>query len=341
MASRDARRPPVLDLLVDLADSPRVHPDVARAIRTLEDLSTGQHPETRLSVLVLLTRDRQEALKDTLLCLHAQSVPVFEILLVRHALPTEELDEIDRIIADQPAEVGSIIRVVDPAGDTRASSMNVAADVARGSHVVACEAGDLLLATWASSMVDAADGSTAHVVHAIGAVQTVVPVLWPTDEQGHHAVSDRVVDKRQAYDAREHLRRRQSPPATWAVPRWLFDLGLGFAGENSPHDEWELIHRASNLAGVHEAGMVTSVSRTWLTARTWEADVSADETAAAPDDVVQRLARLPLLVTPDSAVAASVPTGRPDVPRPGPRRGSGLRRAKARVARHTWQRWRR
>lgn len=273
-------------------------PEVRAAVDVIRSAIAAQRESAVFLTVIIRTQGRRlEPFRDALLCLSAQSVEDFEIVVARHDALPEDIVEIDGVIREQDPGFRDRIRVVDVSGGFRAAPINAALALARGRYVAVYDDDDVLFADWVERFRDGAERAPDRMVRALAGTQRVRPEMWPTDEDGFRTLSWPKAEYDRHFDPLTHLRVNHSPFMTWAFPRWLFTIfGLRFDEQLHVCEDWDLILRGSRLAGVVEVDALTSIYRRWEGGASSYSAHAVAEWRASEGRVIHRLDAAPVLL---------------------------------------------
>lgn len=217
-----------------------------------------------LSVLLRTQGRRLEPLKDALLCLSAQTDEDFEVLVLMHDAIPENAADVRAIIDRLAPAFGARVSIHEVTGGTRAKPLNVGVDAARGRYLAVYDDDDLIFANWVEEFRRVSGGNGGRLLRAVVANQTVIPELWPQDQDGFRTASWPRPEYPEHFDQIQHFLVNFSPFMSWAFPRSLFaTYGLRFDEELHVCEDWDVILRGSMLCGVDEVPALTSIYRRW------------------------------------------------------------------------------
>ncbi len=295
----------IAGILTDLAHQP--HMDGKSSAKLLGLVSEfGLLPdETRpfLTVLLRTQGNRIEPLKDSLLCLAAQTDTDFELIVLAHNTNEEASRAIGRIVAEQPEGFAQRIRTVAVRGGTRGTPLNEGLKLANGSYIAVFDDDDLIFANWVEMFHQQAAHAGGRVLRARTAVQGIAPETWPHGQSGFRTASWPAAEYPAKFDVLQHFRVNQTPFMSLAFPRVVFSrLGLTFDERLSVCEDWDIILRASLFCGVEDVPALTSIYRRWAAGNSSYTDHSTDAWVASEARVVDKMNSRPI-VLPPGAVA--------------------------------------
>lgn len=288
--------------LIDLiAQRQRVDPELTRRLEQVREyiVRPDDTPRPFLTVLLRTQGLRLEPLKDALLCLYAQSVPDFEVIVLVHDARQEDAAEVRRIVDRQPQTLRSRIRIEEVSGGTRARPLNVGVELATGSYLSVFDDDDLLFAHWVETFEKEAALNDGRLIRAVVANQSVEPEPWPGGLDGFKTLSWPKPEYPVQFDQLAHLLVNYSPFMSWAFPRELFFLyGVRFDEELLVAEDWDVILRGSLLCGVDDAPELTAIYHRWEGAESSYSIHSATEWKASEERVIERIDRSVIMMPP-------------------------------------------
>lgn len=218
-----------------------------------------------LSVLLRTQGRRLEALRDAFLCLLAQTVDDFEVVLVLHRSVDSDVAGVEGVIEELPRSLRDRTRLLTVEGGTRSRPLNVAAEAARGRYFAVLDDDDLVLAHWVESFADRDKAAPGMVLRSVCVEQPITPDTWPGKGEAFRATGAMTNPYPDRFDLIAHLGRNHTPFMSYAFPVSLFrDLGLRFDEALHVCEDWDFELRAALLAGVASTPAVTAVYRRWV-----------------------------------------------------------------------------
>ncbi|MHB9004868.1 MAG: glycosyltransferase family 2 protein, partial [Coriobacteriia bacterium] len=220
-------------------------------------------PEVFLSVLIRTRGRRLHELRETLLCLLAQTVDDFEVLLLLHEVSDTARDLVRGLLAEFPPSLTARVRVIDVNGGTRARPLNVGFDVAVGRYVAVLDDDDHVMAHWVETFQSLEADAGGRLIRARCAVQRA-SVLEVRGRVASSANGGIELPYDPEFALLAHLIDNQTPFMSVAFPRGLFThLGMKFDESLSTTEDWDFILRSSSIAGVLDSPEVTAIYRRW------------------------------------------------------------------------------
>lgn len=256
-----------------------------------------------LSVVVRTMGNRIGTLRESLLCLSAQTDQSFEVLIMGHNLDVERQIAVEEVIEELHASMRSRTRLVRLTGGERAAPLNAGFAEASGQYVVAFDDDDLLFGNWVESFHDLARKHPGQLLRL-----TAVAQDWDRVGSRGLAPASRAIGGTRAiypehFDFIAHVVENRTPLHSIAFPRSLYsEMNYRFDTELTTAEDWDFIIRVSQIAGVACSPVIGCIYRLWK---------CGDNSLAAHDQfewssnylkTLGKIDRLPLLLPPGSAV---------------------------------------
>lgn len=257
------------------------------------EAAVASYAEGPFLTVVMRTQGRRpQELREALLSLAAQTSSDFEVLVVVHRAGADEHAVVERVVADQPASFRDRIRVVRLDEGGRAAPLNLGLEHAQGRYIGIVDDDDVVLAHWVESYAAAERALPGSVLRSLVLVQQVEP-----DGAGLRPAGPLQSYYAPRFSLAQHLAANQSPTLGWVLPRWLVHVaGLRFDDTMTTTEDWELLLRAAELAGVTDTGRATSIYRRYAereSSRTLHAD---DEWQRNQEEIERRTDARPVLL---------------------------------------------
>lgn len=227
-------------------------------------VATNDEDGPFLTVVTRTQGERIASLRETLLCLSAQTDQDFEVLVMGHRLNLEQQIEVERVIADQHAEMRAKTRLVKVERGQRAAPLNAAFEAATGRYVAMLDDDDLVFGHWVETFRGIHKRNPGKVLRS-----TAVSQKWDKVKFGQATLATRcksgyASEYPARFDLFDHLVENRSPLHSLAFPRTLYrDLGFRFDESLTTAEDWDFIVRTAPIAGVGESSEVTCVYRRW------------------------------------------------------------------------------
>ena len=253
-----------------------------------------------LSVLLRTQGKRLEPLKDSLLCLAAQTDQDFEVVLLVHDAAADATAEIERIVQWQVASFRKRITVVEVAGGHRGVPLNRGVEIAKGRFVAVYDDDDLVFAHWVEAFRQASLTSD-RLLRSITATQRVRPEAWSAEQAGFRTLNWPAAEYAKSFDQLAHLLVNHSPFMSWAFPAALFRvLGFRFDEELTVCEDWDLILTGMLAFGVTDVPHLTAIYRRWEHGESSYSRHSIASWAQSEQRVIDRIDAGSLLLAPGS-----------------------------------------
>lgn len=223
--------------------------------------------DTDVPFLTVVTRtqgQRIASLRETLLCLSAQSDQDFEVLIVGHSLTLDQQLRVERVIADQHASMRAKTRLVKVDQGERAAPLNAAFAEARGRYVAMLDDDDLVFGHWLETFKQLHARNPGKLLRATAVSQKWDKIPWDGTELATRCKSGFKAEYPESFDLFDHLIENRSPLHSLAFPRSVYhDLGFRFDETLTTAEDWDFIIRTAPITGVAESKEITCVYRRW------------------------------------------------------------------------------
>jgi 2-polyprenyl-3-methyl-5-hydroxy-6-metoxy-1,4-benzoquinol methylase len=219
-----------------------------------------------LSVLMRTQGTRPATLQDALLSLAAQSSQDFEVLLLPHDIPREDVTHL-RYLADAfGQQFSDRVRIIPVDGGGRTRPLTVGIEAARGRYVAILDDDDVVFGHWLSTFEQLAAKHPGRVLRSPTAQQDVQPTLWGGVRPGYEIAGRPRCRWPEPFEVLDHLYENHSPPCGYALPRSIFaEQGLRFDETLPVLEDWDVLMHAVLWCGVADSGDITSLWRRWRT----------------------------------------------------------------------------
>lgn len=268
--------------------------DEARSV-----LEADAHPDAPfLSVLLRTQGKRIEPLKDSLLCLAAQTDQDFEVVLLVHDAAPDAAAEVERIVHRQVPSFRDRITVVKVTGGHRGVPLNRGVEIASGRYVAVYDDDDLIFANWVEAFREASLASD-RLLRSVTATQRVRPESWSAGREGFRTLSWPAAEYARSFDQLAHLLVNHSPFMSWAFPAALFRiLGFRFDEELTVCEDWDLILTGMLAFGVTDVPHLTAVYRRWENGESSYSRHSIESWSRSEQRVIDRVDAGAMLLAP-------------------------------------------
>lgn len=230
----------------------------------------GASPRTPfLSVLVRTQGSpiRLETLRDTLLCLMAQTDQNFEVLLLPHRVDPTTLATIRALCAEHADLCGCGIRVHPVVEPGRAAPLTEGLQVAVGDYVAVLDDDDTVMAHWVQTFVElASESQRPAVLHSRGLLQRME--IHGGDATAYRAWTPWESVWKPGYDLINQWVDNHMPIHTYALPRReVLAWGLRWDAKLPVLEDWDLLMRAIDVLGCVSGPEHTAIYRMWPAAQ--------------------------------------------------------------------------
>jgi 2-polyprenyl-3-methyl-5-hydroxy-6-metoxy-1,4-benzoquinol methylase/GT2 family glycosyltransferase len=221
-------------------------------------------PRPFLTVVLRTQGRRRQTLRDALLCLMAQTVADFDVVIVGHRVRPDDRGALTAALDELPESLRQRTRLVLEDDGSRARPLNVGMRHARGRYVAFLDDDDLVFGHWVEAFAEAASAAPGQVVRSVCVEQDIDP-LDPTDQgRGAQTAGPLVACYPREFDLIAHMSRNHTPFMSYAFPSSLFrDLGLQFDESLDICEDWDFELRAALTVGVASWPEVTAIYRRW------------------------------------------------------------------------------
>ncbi len=258
--------------------------------------STGDDATPFLSVVMRTQGRRPQELREALLCLAAQTVSDFEVLLIAHRVDAAGLEQVRALVEDQPTYLRERIRVLPLEEGGRSAPLNFGLREARGDYVSIFDDDDIVFAHWVEQLQQGAISRPGTVVRGVPLKQLATRATVGS-HTGIRAVDAPLPMYSVRFSVPEHLSSGQSPPICFAFPRSLHtDLGLRFDESLNTAEDLDFLLSAVQLAGVTDLDLVVSIYHWWHDQESSLTAHSEDEWLADWERLLDRIHAQPYLL---------------------------------------------
>lgn len=263
-----------------------------------------REPERPFLTVVTRTQGRRIAtLRETLLCLSAQTCQDFEVCIIGHDLDVERQLVVERLIADLHGSIRDRVRLVRVYDGSRATPLNAGFENARGHYVAVLDDDDLVFGNWVETFRELAETNAGQLLRLVAVAQH-----WDKVTPAHSMVASRATGPMQAlypedFDLVAHIVENRSPLHSLAFPRSVFsDLKFRFDNHLTTAEDWDFIIRVAPLTGVATSKNVGCIYRLWKTGETSSTVHSELEWRANYFYTLRKIDKTPLLMPPGSVM---------------------------------------
>ncbi len=224
-----------------------------------------------LSVILRSQGNRPMGLRESLLCLRAQTNQDFEIILIGHKAQESGKKCIREVIEEQPKEFQAKINYIELDEGSRTTPINVGFANASGKYIAIYDDDDLLFDDWVEKFYQASLKNNGKILHAFALAQKwkefQIPNSTEISEKGYAAMEAPTDQFCVKFDYWSQLVVNKCPLMSLAFPSYLFQrMGMIFNEELNVTEDWEYFMRVAEIAGVADIKSATSIYRLWINA---------------------------------------------------------------------------
>lgn len=277
-----------------------IRPDLKSTLENLVSLLEAErHSDVGvfLSVVIRTQAKRWEQIKDSLLCLAAQTDRDFEVLMMLHNVTPDRAQELQCLVDSYPDEFAARVRLIPVNGGGRVRPLSESINLTRGSYLAFYDDDDLLMANWVEAFHRCAESASGQVIRANVATQLNHMEQWSNGAPGQRTIGIAKAEYADWFDLLEHLQVNHSPFMGIAIPRSFFSLwGERFDEELPVCEDWDIVLRAVTLLGVHSSDELTAIYRQWQGTATSYTQHEVREWRAAEDRVRAKIDAAPFFM---------------------------------------------
>jgi hypothetical protein len=251
-----------------------------------------------LTVVTRTQGRRLGTLRETLLCLSAQTDQDFEVIVAGHRLDLERQLAVERVIEDQHAVMRSKIRLLKVDRGNRTAPLNEGFASARGHYVAILDDDDFVFGHWVETFKSLAQRFPGRVLRTCAVAQAFEPVT-PRFAPSNAVRATTGFQQRwpRTFDFVEHLLTNRTPGLALAFPRLAFaELNIRFDEALTTTEDWDFMLRTVLVCDVGASPLITCVYRQWVNAESSATEHSTDEWRANYDQILRKIERLPVIL---------------------------------------------
>jgi glycosyltransferase involved in cell wall biosynthesis len=251
------------------------------------------------ATVVVRTLGTRPTLEEALTSLAAQTVDDFEVLVVVNTTDPAAIARVDETLSwFAPDFRGRVERVVCES-PSRSAPLNLGLDRARGRYLTFLDDDDVVLAQWMETFTRGLE-FPGHIVRSVCYGQDFAHEPDTSSEQFQPVAAP--VSFPPSFDYIDHLVESGTPFCSVALPvaalrahRIRFDESLDVS------EDYDVLIRASQLCGVLDTGVATSLYRRWQRLIGTTSDITYDMWDRTHKAVLAKLDAQPLLLPRHSA----------------------------------------
>lgn len=236
---------------------------VCGLIAPAEPEPEDDRPRPFLTVVIRTQALRAQAFREALLCLSAQTVDDFEIVVLCHRVSVEDLASVEEAVRLAPSALSARTRIVPIPSGSRASLLNTGFSIGRGRYLAVLDDDDLVMAHWVEAFRDAETIAAGRVLRLQCAVQAAERVTV-NGQPAVRARSALSAPYEREFSYSTHLHQNNTPFMSAAFPSELFQrFGLRFDESMTTTEDWDFLMRAVSIVGIEDLPLFTAVYRRW------------------------------------------------------------------------------
>lgn len=251
------------------------------------------------ATVVVRTLGNRTTLEESLTSLAAQTFDDFEVLVVVNTSEPEAVARVDATLASFAADFRARVERVVCDVPTRSAPLNLALDRALGRYLTFLDDDDVVLAHWMETFTRGLE-FPGHIVRSICYGQDFAHE--PDISSRHFEPVAAPASFPRSFDYIDHLVESGTPFCSVALPvdalrvhRIRFDESLDVS------EDYDVLIRASQLCGVLDTGVATSLYRRWQRPIGTTSEITYDMWDRTHKAVLAKLDAQPLLLPRHSA----------------------------------------
>jgi 2-polyprenyl-3-methyl-5-hydroxy-6-metoxy-1,4-benzoquinol methylase/glycosyltransferase involved in cell wall biosynthesis len=252
-----------------------------------------------LTVVIRTQGARIESLRESILCLSAQTCQDFEVLVVGHRLDRDRQLAVEGVISDQMTAMRSKTRLIKVDHGERATPLNAAFEHAKGRYVAMFDDDDLVFGHWVETFKKLSDEHPGKLLRTTTVSQTWEKPSFRDRGLVTRSRSGYRAEYPEAFDLFDHLIENRSPLHSLAFPRAVHsDLGFRFDETLTTAEDWDYIMSVCHITGVASSAEITCVYRRWENASSSYTAHDQEEWKANYQYSLRKMDARPLLLPP-------------------------------------------
>lgn len=220
-----------------------------------------------LSVITRTQGRRPESLRETLLCLSAQTDDDFEVILIGHKLSNKQEELVRDIIEDTPISLRKKIRFIKLDKGNRTAPINEGFRNARGKYAIILDDDDIVFDNWVEEFKIQYEKTPGAVLHAYAISQDWMTVDTDIEDKALRACGSPKSDFCKKFNWLTELYGNTCPPVGLAFPTYPFKKwNIEFDETLDTTEDWDYLMRVGFLCGVSDIEKPTCIYRLWVNA---------------------------------------------------------------------------
>ena len=213
-----------------------------------------------LSVITRTQGRRPESLRETLLCLSAQTDDDFEVILIGHKLSNKQEELVRDIIEDTPISLRKKIRFIKLDKGNRTAPINEGFRNARGKYAIILDDDDIVFDNWVEEFKIQYEKTPGAVLHAYAISQDWMTVDTDIEDKALRACGSPKSDFCKKFNWLTELYGNTCPPVGLAFPTYPFKKwNIEFDETLDTTEDWDYLMRVGFLCGVSDIEKPTCI----------------------------------------------------------------------------------
>ena len=258
----------------------------------------GERHDAGITVVTRTQGKRMDLLRETFLCLSAQTDRRFRVVLVEHKVPCADKGRIRCLVDELPEWLQERVKIVATDSGGRSHPLNIGFLVADTDYAVILDDDDLVFDDWIESFLVGIESNYGEIIHSGTYTQK-----W---ERGRSARGDfyRAIDSPlpgycERFDYLKQLNCNYCPTMGLAYPLFIFRVfGICFDESLDTVEDWDFLMRAVRICGVHDLDRRTAIYRLWSSGENSHSLHDEEVWEISRQLVQARLDKLPLVFPP-------------------------------------------
>lgn len=255
-----------------------------------------------LNVIIRTQGNRDEKLKEVLLCLSGQKSDDFNITIVCHKASSADVKSLINSLPYQPKSIRDRISLIVVNEGGRSHPLNVGLSYTDSPYFALLDDDDIVFDNWVSSFIEGIQSHPGKLIHS-----GVYTQKWISrfTEKGCEMMSTEWPKATYccSFNSIRQLVENRCPIMSIAFPFTLYSIfKMKFDESLTTLEDWDFIERASQICGVFDTGNSTSIYRIWesneITSRSLHAK---DEWEVNRVYVQKKLFKSPLMIPGEQA----------------------------------------
>ncbi len=251
-----------------------------------------------ISILIRTQGKRFEALKETFLCLEAQTDDRFKIILLVHKADAQGRECVQRLLSLQSPDFAKKIHTEYIDEGTRTRPLNIGASLVDTPYFAMLDDDDVVFNNWIEEFGKSAQQFPNQVIRSYGCTQSW-KVLAATDSDTLLCSEGPIVNQYcSLFDLVAQLETNYTPISCVAIPTSCYsELEIHFDESLTTTEDWDFIMRCVFAVGIVDTEKITFLYRLWSNAETSHTLHNDDEWMKNYYAIVEKFNKLPIHTT--------------------------------------------